>query len=65
MLQPKFSIHLDGMEAEMIALALEEKSNRCASVIMKSHYRVLAGKVREAKQKFHGEAARHLEARYG
>jgi len=65
MMQATFPVQLDGMEAEMIALALEDKANRCASVIMKSHYRALAGKIRKAKQQFHGEAARLLEARYG
>jgi hypothetical protein len=60
-----FAIDLDGMEAEMIALALDEKAIRCASALMKSHYRVLAGKIRKAKHQFHSEAARHLEERYG
>ncbi|GBG09471.1 hypothetical protein PAT3040_04117 [Paenibacillus agaridevorans] len=61
----KFSIELDGQEAQMIINALQEKADRMQTPQVAGMYRLLARRVAEGKLSFHSLSYQIMAARYG
>lgn len=61
----KFSIQLDGQEAQMIINALLALAERKQTPQVAGMYRLLAKRVAEGKQSFHASSYQVMAARYG
>lgn len=64
MLNGKFPFYLDGQEAEMIALALLDKSKAMESYSVAQMYRLLAQRIRNEKASFHSSTYKMMADQY-